>query len=97
MKVRFIAVAALVGCSQFVSGQVADAEGALRAKIPILLTFKGGKSAEWHHSMQPRLRFLIGLPAVRIQYRLTELSMPTQISKKVKTRGTILLILATVL
>ena len=31
MKVRFIAVAALVGCAQFVSGQVTDAESALRS------------------------------------------------------------------
>ncbi|MBP5668402.1 MAG: DUF3078 domain-containing protein [Salinivirgaceae bacterium] len=30
MKVKFIAVAALVGCAQFVSGQVTDAEAALR-------------------------------------------------------------------
>lgn len=31
MKVKFIAVAALVGCAQFVSGQVTDAESALRS------------------------------------------------------------------
>lgn len=31
MKVKFIAVAALVGCAQFVSGQVTEAESALRS------------------------------------------------------------------